>query len=360
MKFNKLITIIFLPAIAVILSACDKESPPPADHGYSSGVFIACEGTFNANNGSISWYDTDSALIVNNLFEIVNGRPAGDVIMSFTTAGDFGVIVANNSGKLEIVDLKTFESARTITGFSYPRHFVWSGNGTGYLSNGSFDGVVYKINIESGKVTDSIEVGMGPEQLLISGNYLYVANSGGWSYDNTVSVIDTRTNTVARAITVGDGPVAMVAGKDDNVWVLCRGKVVFNESWTEIIEETDSRLVMINSGTGEVEREIIIGQTGDYFNPSWLSADPSGNILYYGENGGVYSIGTDETLQPSEPLIAKQFSAAGVCRETGHIFALEITDYTSAGRLYIYDGQTQLAAMETGIAPRALVFSGSR
>ncbi|MGF1584135.1 MAG: DUF5074 domain-containing protein [Bacteroidales bacterium] len=354
---QKALLFIFLSIIAVSIISCEKEKTSPTNPGFATGVFVWCEGAFNANNGSISWYNPDSAMTVNNLFQTVNGRPAGDVIQSFALAGDYGVIVANNSGKIEIVNLESFESESTITGFSYPRHFAYSGNGSGYLSNGSMQGQVYRIDIKEGKVTDSIEVGMGPEQLLISGNYLYVANSGGWAADNTVSVIDRGTDEVIKTIVVGDIPIAMVSDINGNIWVLCRGKVVYNETWTEIVEETDSRLVRISPLSLEADREIILGKKGDYFNPSYLAISPSGEDLYFGEYEGLFSMGIEENVQPSGPVTSEQFSAVGIQPETGLVFALEITDYTTPGKLHIYDSDNDFLTYETGIAPKGIVFA---
>jgi YVTN family beta-propeller protein len=351
--------LVIASCLVIALGSCEKEQAGPRSSGYAKGVFISCEGLFQANNGSISWYDPDSAKIVNNLFELVNGRPAGDIIQSFALAGDYGVIVANNSNKIEIVNLETFESTGTITGFSYPRHFVYSGNGKGYLSNGSLNGDVYRIDLQAGIVTDTIEVGKGPEQMLISGSYLYVANSGGWDHDNTVSVIDTGTNKVVNTITVGDVPVALVADRNNDIWVLCRGKVVYNETWTEIIDETDSRLARISPASGNVDKVVVIGEKGDYFNPSWLAVDPSGNTLYYGEKDGLYSMDISEASQQAEPLIGKIFRAAGIHPRSGKLYALETADFSSPGKLHVYDdGGNLLSSVETGIAPGGLVFAG--
>ncbi len=345
-----------LAAGTIFFISCEKEDDTPRREGYARGVFIACEGAFNASNGSISWYDPDSNIVVNNLFEHVNGRPAGDVVQSFTLAGDLGVIVANNSQKIEVVDLVTFESISTITGFTYPRYFAYTGKGSGYLSNGNLDGHVYSIELESGIITDTIDVGMGPEQMVVAGNHLYVANSGGWAFDNTVSVIDTRSNEVVATVEAGDIPVALVTDRDNNVWVLSRGKVVYNETWTEIIEETDSRLVRINPVTLKADRSVVIGTTGDGFNPSWLSVSADGGTLYYGEAGGVYSMSIDSQVQPSEPMLPENFSYAATCPSTGRFFTLEITDYTSPGKLHIFNDDDQEETYNTGIAPRVMAF----
>jgi YVTN family beta-propeller protein len=352
----------FLSLFTLLLFySCKKDDLRPPAPGYATGVFISCEGSFNASNGSVSWYNADSNKIINNLFERINGRPPGDVIHSFALAGDYGVIVANNSGKIEVVNLATFESAVTVTGFSYPRFFLYSGNGTGYVSNGNIDGQVLKIDLPTGSITNTITVGMGPEQMAISGNYLFVANSGGWSYDNSVSVVDIRTDEVVETIMVGDIPVAVVPDSEKNIWVLCRGKVVYDENWIEIIEESDSKLVRINSQTMSADREIIIGQKGDYFNPSWLSVSPDGNTLYYGEAQGLYAMNINDEVQPGGALIAgKQFSAAGVHPESGKLFAVEVKGYSSPGLLHIYDGANHMETMETGIAPGGIVFSSGK
>ena len=346
-----------LATFSLILASCEKEVNNPDRKGYKKGVFISCEGAFNTNNGSVSWYDTDSAGMTNNLFEMINGRPAGDVIQSFALAGDYGVIVANNSGKLEIVDLETFESTGTVTGLSYPRYFAYTGSGTGYVSNGSFAGEVYKIDVKSATVTDTIYVGMGPEQILPVNGNLFVANSGGWGYDNTVSVISMITNEVIETISVGDIPVALVRDMNNDVWVLCRGKVIYNDTWTEIVEETDSKLVKIDAGTLEKSGEVIIGETGDYFNPSWLAINPEGSILIFGESGGLYLMGINDNQQPAEPYIVKNFSAAGIHPDSGELFGVEITGYSTPGKLHIYDTGNLVSSFDTGIAPGGLVFA---
>ncbi len=357
MKYFKFFPVLVSIIVIFFISSCEKEDAGPERKGYAKGVFINCEGAFGAGNGSISWYDTDSVRMVNNLFETVNGRPAGDVVQSFALAGDYGVIVANNSQKIEVVDIESFESTATITGFSYPRYFEYSGNGTGYLSNGSFEGQVYRIDLREGVVTDTIEVGMGPEQMVISGNHLFVANSGGWDHDNTISVIDLVTDKVADTITVGDIPVALVADRNDNIWVLCRGQVVYDDTWTEIIEETDSKLVRINSATMTVDREVVTGQKGDGFNPSWLAAGPDGDMLYFGEADGLYEMSIDDSEQPADPFLEGNFSAAGIHPQSEKLFALEITGYSQSGKLHIYDGVNLTSSYDTGIAPGGVVFA---
>ena len=44
-------------------------------------------------------------------------------------------------------------------------------------------------------------------------------------------------------LTVGDRPIDIDVDAAGNIWVMCQGKTVYNEDYTEIIEETQGRLV---------------------------------------------------------------------------------------------------------------------
>ncbi len=355
MKIKFLIASIFL--LTFITISCEKEDTEPADEGYASGLVITNEGAFGNNNGSVSLYCRDSAKVTNNLFEKVNGRNPGDVVQSFGFEQDKGVIVVNNSQKIEIVDLETFESTGTITGLSYPRYFKGLGNGTGYLTNGNEEGEVYLLNLQQAEVTDTVEVGMGPEQMERSGDYVFVANSGGWDFDNTVSVININDHSVEKEIELGDVPYSVVSDANENIWVLCRGKLVYDDSYTEIIEETNSKLVKINGSTLEVEETIVIGEKGDGFQPSFLTVCPSGMELYFDDIDGLYKMDTGANSQPSTPLIERGFSNVWIEPDTGDIFALTIPDYSSAGQLRIYDSEgREVNTHDLGIGPNGLFF----
>ena len=51
---------------------------------------------------------------------MVNNRPLGDMVQSFSVADDKGFIVVNNSQKVEVVLLNTFKSSGCIRGILSP------------------------------------------------------------------------------------------------------------------------------------------------------------------------------------------------------------------------------------------------
>jgi hypothetical protein len=276
----------------VIFYSCDKENPATEeDAGFKHGAFIVNEGAFGNSNGSVSYFDTDSSILINHVFEAANGRPLGDVVQSFAIAGDKGFIVVNNSQKMEVVDLKTFASIGVIEGLEYPRFFLPVDDKKGYLTDGNFIGRVYVVNIETLKIVDTIPVGAGPEKLIRYENTVIVANSGGWGNDSTLTVIDMATDKVRSTWVVGMNPADLALDKDNQLWVLCKGKVVWGADWT-ISEETTSALVAVDPANGQIRKEAGIGTVGDYYWPQRLSINKNKDRIHYLEAGGIHFIST--------------------------------------------------------------------
>jgi len=343
--------------LATIFVSCSKDDEKPIDTGYLHGVFITNEGGFMSNNGSISYYDIDSGKVTNNLFQMINGRVPGDVVQSFGVAGNKGFIVVNNSQKVEVVDMESFESLGTITGVDYPRYFIGIDNDKGYLTNGSFAGKVYIINLVTLELTDSIAVGNGPENIVKSGNYVFVANSGGWTNDSTVSVIDVTTDQVIKTIHAGDNPTDLVVDNNGDIWVLCKGKVVYDQNWN-ITDETDSKLVKINGGNRSVEETFVVGQTGDFFNPNRLAISNDGQNIFFGEAGGIYRMNIADSNVPTSVFIAKQYYGLDIDPDNGTVYCLKANGFDANGMVYMYNSNGILTdSLGVGIAPNGATFN---
>lgn len=346
--------LLFLLIPLLLLASCEKSEQD--NRNYTKGIFIVNEGTFGSSNGSISWYNPDEMLVTNNIFEHSNGRPVGDVVQSFGIAGAYGFIVVNNSQKVEVVNLRDFSTKGVIGGLSYPRFFV-ANETHGFISNGNMEGTVIVIDMIGFEKIAEIPVGYGPEQMAIVGDFLYVANSGGWSNDNTLSVIDVNTKQVIKTIEVGDIPFALQKDNQDNLWVLSRGKVVYDFDTWEIIEETDSRLVKINTVSNEVISNKVIGATGDFSWPASLSVSGDGSTLLLIESGGIYSVNANTSIVSTAPVMTGSFQSFAVNPLTNEFFCLKVPNYTSTGSLEIYsEAGVFLGEFTVGIAPNMVVF----
>ncbi|MEZ4800660.1 MAG: hypothetical protein R2809_12980 [Flavobacteriales bacterium] len=278
---------------AVIFTSCKKDEKQEETNTpvvTESGVYVLNEGSFMNNNASISYINSNDEVSLDPFSNANNGIGLGDVLQSMVIFNNEAYAVLNNSGKVEVFDAKTFASITTIESVNYPRYIVDGGNGKLYLTTGAFAGEVLVIDPNTHSVVNSIAVGNGPEQLIVSNGKLFVCNSGGFDEDNTVSVIDLNTEAVIETLTVGDRPVDIDVDASGNVWVMCQGKTVYNEDWSAIIEETPGRLVRILGSSLTVSGNETIGVVGDH--PSKLEVE--GNTIYY-VNNNVYklSIGSE-------------------------------------------------------------------
>ncbi len=353
----KTFSFLAITAIATLFFiSCQKDSDP--EMTYLHGAFIVNEGAYGNNNGSVSFYDTTSDRMVSDIFYRANDRTLGDIVQSLTIAGDEAYIVVNGSGKLEMVDATTFRSVTEPLYFSYPRYFMQVDNDHGYLSNGSMEGKLYVIDLNDHIVVDSIPVGMGPENMLLVNNNVYVANSGGWGIDSTISVLDIDSRSIVHTIVVGDVPIDMVSDADDNIWVQCKGYAVYG--WDPpypLISETDAKLVKISTSSWEVLWSKIIGKASDFeFTPVKMAIGGNGQNIYYLTATGVFKIGKDDVELPGQPLIAGSFYGMEINPSTGEIIVFE-SSFTGSGLMKIYSpGGMLTGTQEAGIAPRDIVF----
>ena len=73
-------------------------------------------------------------------------------------------------------------------------------------AKGEVRGAVYRVNLNTLAITGQVVVGYQPEEMVVKGERLYVANSGGYmkpNYERTVSVIDLKSFTEVDKIEVG-------------------------------------------------------------------------------------------------------------------------------------------------------------
>ena len=351
----KYFNLMIVSCLIIILISCDNKEDNEII--LTSGILISNEGLFGNGDGSISYFNDGNSEIINDLFLKVNERNLGDVVQSISIAGDNAYIIVNNSQKVEVVRIKRFKSIKTIYDLSYPRFFLQVSENKGYISNGSLNGKVYVVDLNNIEIIDSINVGFGPEIIVKSGNHAFVANSGGWGFDSTVSVIDISTNSVIQTVEVADIPVDIEIDYNGDIWVLCKGKVIYDFDTYEVIEETASKLVQISALDYSIIYEITIGQTGDTYNPSRLAIDKNKKVLFFTEVDGLYSINCENTNSSPSLICAKSFSGLEVDPNDEIIYGFSTPSYTSSGFMYRYkyDGEL-IDSFAVGIGPNGAAF----
>ncbi len=252
------------------------------------GVYISNEGAYQHDNGTVSIIDTVKKSIINNA--------------SFN----------------EVAELK----------ISYPRYFLEIDATRAYITSGKYRGSVKIVNLQANTITDSIVVGNGPNQLIKSGNYVYVANNGGWTSDSTVSVIDFTANKLVKSIVVGNDPNELVADVNGDIWVICSDN------------KANSKIVQISHNTLTVEKYFVEG----YANPNryeskLISISSDKNTIYFQDSLSVYAYPINSTLLTLNTFIKTTTELYGlnVDPSNGDIFCIESGDYSSGGTISIYN-----------------------
>ena len=274
--------------------------------------FILNEGGMGANNASLDFLRMEDGQYVTGAFKKMNpdvGAGLGDVGNDILVIGDEVWMVVNNSGIVEVVSAKDETEIAAIQ-VPTPRNIATDGqyayvsSWAGAFANGSYDangyynitdsknpkGQVYRIDLKSKKLDGSVEVGYQPEGLALSGGRLYVANSGGissqlppdYSYDDTVSIIDTKEFKVTQTVQVQVNLKSVFACPEGGVYVTSMGNY-----WS------------IHSGLFWVDNQGKVTHITDYVS----LASMSGDTLYW--------IGAEEEFDWSAPKTWKTFSCRG-------------------------------------------------
>lgn len=349
-KLNKLFLLGFI-SFSVLVSSCkkDEEPTPTAPKGkYENGVIISNEGVFGSGNGSISFYSNEKDTVFNDVYKTENKIPLGDVVQSTFRAKDKTLIVVNASNKVVVVNTKDFKHLAEIN-IKQPRYVAVKDN-KAYVSSWANNGYVYIVNLDTYLVVDSVKTGVGPEGVLINNNTLYVANSGGWGKDSTITVVNLSNNSTKSINIHADCPSSIKIDKNNKIWVLAKGSIMYDANWT-VIGHAPSKLIQIDIDDNSITKTI---KLFDNAHPSKLGINKNKDKLYYGGSFGfygLYEIGIDEILAPTEPLIKEQNYGFIIDDVNNKIFLLQEA-YTSNGKLIRYkaDG-TRIKEYSVGIYP---------
>ena len=324
--------------------------------GSIKGLYVLCEGNMGSSKSSLDFYDFEKDTMYLNVFNKANPhivKGLGDVGNDLGIYGSKLFIVVNNSNKIEVTDAHSVKSLKTID-LNQGRYIAFYKNNAYVTSN---EGFVAVIDTASLTITDRIPVGRNPEELVVVGSKLYVANSGGYSapdYDSTISVIDLNTHREIKRISVGINLHRLAADSKGNIYATSRG-----DYYT-----IPSALYLVDTKSEKVVKKFEIGasnlaMSGDslYLYQHEFSMN-SGNYetSYSLINTQTYSVHSGFITDGTKDKIFTPF-ALTVHPQNGNIFITDAKDYVSPGTLYCYSHEGKLKwSVTTGDIPGSFEF----
>lgn len=340
--------------VTLIISSCKKDDAPltPAPK-VTTGLYILSEGNFGGNNTTLSYYSFATNTATTDFFANANGSKLGDTGNDLIIYGSKVYIVMNASSYVEVANAFTAKHIakidfKTSGGAARQPRFVVANKNKVLVS--SYDGTVAVIDTASLTVDKYITVGSNPEQMVITGDKLYVANSGGLNLvnDSTVSVVDLGTYTEIKKITVGLNPGSITADDAGNIYVGCTGDYGSH----------GPKLVKVNTSTGTVTKsaDTAVGKIR-YFN----------NLLY--ATGGylgspfVRTLSTTDFKQTSSNFVTdgttiKVPYGLNIDGDSGDVYVTDAVDYSSSGQVYCFDktGKKKFSfSVAPGVSPNTVI-----
>ncbi|MEO1049552.1 MAG: DUF5074 domain-containing protein [Bacteroidota bacterium] len=349
--------ILFVGSV-LCLSSCGDDDVAPIAPG-TEGFFVVNEGLFGSGNASLSFFDKETNTLSNNVFAAANDRPLGDQAQSMEVFNERGYIVVQNSATIEIIDPDTFESIQTITaqdGIISPRYFLGVSADKGYITDWGTTSVLV-MDLNTFEITKSIPTGSGPNRMIMVGDRVFVANSGGFGRANTVTVINTTTDQVISNIEVDDNPRSLQVAGSGNIWLACFGHTAVDQDFNWDQDNSTLGSIIEMDVDGNIITRIQMPEVTFFAGPDNLLVDIITSTFYYIYNGAVYSIKNTDTEAPSTPFINTGFYGISLDPSTGNIIGADAGNFTTAGNIQIFDDSGAMISEHTsGVAPNGCAF----
>lgn len=354
MYSKKLLFLTLIVSAVFSLSSC-KDDDSIDNYTLTHGVVVLNEGKFKSNNAGISYYDFDSRKSYISVFSTKNHRGLGDTGQDMVKYGSRIYISVYGSSLIEVIDAITGKSQKSIPVVNeksepaYPRSLTTI---DGKVNVVLYDGHVTQLDTTSLTFGKKIAVGTNPDKSLISGNKLYVANTGGFSTkDSTISVIDLTTFTEVKKIVVNLNPADLHADSNGNIYVLSTGDYV----------SIPGKFQRIDAATDAVTDINIDAKGFNIYNDvAYLySFDYDANYQATNTKIATYDVKNQKLL--SENIVTGTTIkytpySIDVNPADGTIF-VGVTDYSTVGQVYCFSSTGSLNYMfSCGISPNRFIF----
>lgn len=309
----------FILSILLFFTSCNpKKGDEPqiqttVDTWSESKVLICNEGNFGWGNGSVSIYDKNDKSIVNEAFKATNDYGLGDVCQSAYYYNEKIYIVVNNSSKIEVVNQNDFKVNATIGGLTSPRYFLPVSNSKAYVTDLYADEISV-VNLNSNLVTGTIKCNGWTEELVQSGDKVYVSNPE----KQFVYVLNVNSDVISDSILVGLGVSSIQKDSLGLIWCL----------------RSNEAPALLRINTDNSVSEFLLDAEA---NPSQLKYNVVSNSLYF-IKGNICKFDIVSELFKDDFIINNDnvFYGLGVDQNNGDIYVSDAKNFVQKSKVYMY------------------------
>ncbi len=338
------------------------------------GMYLLNEGNLGSNKATIDYIDFVNARYIRNIYAERNPNVVmelGDVGNDIQIYGSKLYAVINCSHKVEVMDAKT---CKRITQIDIPncRYIRFADNKayvTSYVGAVGIDpnaqlGAVFEIDTATLQITRQVTVGYQPDGLEIMGDYIYVANSGGYrapDYDSTISVVSRQTLKQVEKIPVALNLQHIHKDNYRKLWVSSRGNYADTPSQLCVLEHKGTSIsgIVVTDTIDQVPCSdmVIIGDSLYYYSVAWNNQTESNYIGYGIINVRTKQVVSNQLITDGTDSNIKVPYGIAVNPCTHDIYITDAKNYVTSGVLHCYspDGKKKWS-IRTGDIPAHLTF----
>ena len=353
------------------------------------GMYLLNEGNMGSNKATIDYLDFYNGTYIRNIYGERNPnviKELGDVGNDIQVYGNRLYAVINCSHKVEVMDLRTcrrigqidIPNCRYIR-FHQDKAYISSYVGPVSIDPNAQFGAIFEVDTATLRITRQVTVGYQPEEFEIIGNYLYVANSGGYrapDYDSTLSVVDLTDFRQVKKIPVCVNPHRVRKDPYNRLWITSRGdhkdvqprltcfSPITNSSSERPIGGTPSNSHTVASYNISPSEMVIIGDSMYFYCSHWSDETMSNQTTYGAFNiqcqipnnqypiSNIQSFITDGTEKNIKIPYGIQVNPYN-----GDIYITDAKNYVSSGQLHCYSREGKRKwSVRTGDIPAHMCF----
>ena len=363
---KKCALLVFSMVVLAVAAGCQKSETTSRDadlagvnvavgeKGLFAKLFVLNEGNFQKNNSTLDFFRFSDGNYVSDAFGSMNPtvvQGIGDTGNDLALNGDKLWLVMNGSGYVHVLNAfdETLIASIAVPDpryIAFDKSYAYVSSYAGAIYGGDeVKGKVYRISLSTYKVDGEVEVGCQPEGIAVSGNKLYVANSGGYNYihENTVSVIDLSSFKVSSSVTTASNLHYMASDGQGAVYVSSYGESTWSQdadgNWIQSMSEPMGLYKISGASSSQVKDVHVSCMT--MCSDGYIYAIGNAEELTGGYSNMLYKVSVKDGSVTSKAIsgtdAAKVGNPYGICVApgTGDIYIAD-ADYTGPGKVWCF------------------------